>query len=387
MMQSAEVVIAGIGALPVGYHFDLSLRNMAVQTILQARREAPDLEPQAVFVGNMLAAGISHQANLGALICEYANLRGAEGSTIEAAEAGGAAALYQAVQAIRSGFIDTALVVGVEKVSDNVDAELETMLARTLDADFESETGMTLNAQAALLLQRYLYEYQVDRPALAAFAMLAHANGVGNPLAMYRKAISAETYAKAGVVAEPMNLFDVAPYADGAAALLLTREDLLSKRQRASAVKISASSMISGRLALHDRPDSLFFEPAAVSVQAACEKASISVADLDFFEYQDATTLHGLLSLEAAGFARRGEAWKLARDGELSRTGSLPCQTMGGCKARGFPLAANGVYQAYEAVKQLRGEAGDCQVRGARIGMIQALGGTGATAVTTILRN
>jgi len=386
MTQNPEVVIVGIGALPVGYHFDLSLRSMAVQAILQARREAPEFEPQAVYMGNMLAAGISHQANLGELICEYANLRGAEGSTIEAAEAGGAAALYQAVQAIRSGFVDTALVVGMEKVSDNVYAELETMLARTLDADFESETSMTLNAQAALLLQRYLYEYQVDKAVLSSFPLLAHANAVGNPLAMYRKAISAEAYSKAAEIAEPLNLFDVAPYADGAAALLLTRADLLNKKQRKMAVKIAASSLISGRLALHDRPDPLFFEPAAVSVQAACKKAGISIADLDFFEYQDATTLHAMLSLEAAGFAQRGEAWKLARDGELSRTGSLPCQTMGGCKARGFPLAANGIYQAYEAVQQLRGEAGDCQVKGAKIGMIQALGGTGATAVTTILQ-
>ena len=386
MRQNTEVVIVGIGAIPVGYHFDMSLRNMAVQAIQKAQKEAPELKPQALFVGNMLAAGISHQANLGALICEYANLNGAEGVTIEAAEAGGAAALYQAVQAISSGFVDTALVVGVEKVSDNVEAELETMLARTLDADFESETGMTLNAQAALLLQRYLHEYQVDRSALAAFAMLAHANGVGNPLAIYRKAISAEAYAKAGVIAEPMNLFDVAPYADGAAVLLLTRADLLDKNQLGTAVKVAASSLISGRLALHDRPDPLFFEPAAVSVQAACEKAGISVADLDFFEYQDATTLHALFSLEAAGFAGRGEGWKLARDGELSRIGSLPCQTMGGCKARGFPLAANGIYQAYEAVLQLRGEAGECQVNGAKIGMIQTLGGTGATAVTTILK-
>ena len=198
--------------------------------------------------------------------------RGAEGSTIEAAEAGGAAALYQAVQAIRSGFVDTALVVGMEKVSDNVDAELETMLARTLDADFESETSMTLNAQAALLLQRYLYEYQVDKAVLAAFPLLAHANAVGNPLAMYRKAISIEAYSKAAEIAEPLNLFDVAPYADGAAALLLTRADLLNKKQHKTAVKVAASSLISGRLALHDRPDPLFFEPAAVSVQAACKK-------------------------------------------------------------------------------------------------------------------
>ncbi|MEA4811404.1 MAG: beta-ketoacyl synthase N-terminal-like domain-containing protein [Anaerolineaceae bacterium] len=383
--QRSEAVIVGVGAIPVGYHFELSLRNMAVQAILQARAEAPELEPQAVFVGNMLASGISHQANLGALICEYANLKGCEGVTVEAAEAGGAAALYQAVMAIRSGYIDTALVLGIEKVSDNIDAELEMMLARTLDADYESETSMTLNAQAALLMQRYLYENNVPREALAGFPLLAHKNAVGNPLAMYRKKVSEESYAKSALVAEPLNLFDVAPYADGAAALLISRADLLSERIKQGAIRISGSSLISGRLALHDRKDPLFFEPAAVSVQKACEKARVSVADLDFFEFQDATTLHALLSLEAAGFAHRGEAWKLARDGELEKNGALPCQTMGGCKARGFPLAANGVYQAYEAALQLRGQAKECQVSGARIGMIQALGGNSATAVTTVL--
>lgn len=386
MNPQPQVAIVGIGALPVANHFDLSLGSMALRAILQARSEAPLIQPEAVFVGNMLASGISHQANLGSLVCEAANLPGAEGVTVDAAEASGGAALHQAFQAIRSGFVNSALVVGVEKISDNVDAKLETMLARTLDSDFESETGMTLTAQAAVLLRRYIYENQPDEDALAAFALLAHENAVGNPLAMHRKAISIETYKKSGMVLDPLNLYDLAPYADGAAALLLTRADTLSDQERKTAVKVASSSLVSGRLALHDRMDPLFFEPAAVSVKNACEKAGLTVADLDFFEYQDATTLHALLSLEAAGFAHRGEAWKLARDGQLSRNGALPCQTMGGCKARGFPLAANGVYQAYEAVRQLRGQADLCQVRGAQTGMIQSLGGTGATAVTTILQ-
>jgi acetyl-CoA C-acetyltransferase len=138
-------------------------------------------------------------------------------------------------------------------------------------------------------------------------------------------------------------------------------------------------------LAIHDRVDPLFFEAAAVSAQKACQKAGVSVADVDFFEYSDNTTLHAILSLEAAGFAPRGEGWKLGSDGSLTREGNLPVATMGGHKARGFPLGAAGVYQVIEAALQLRGEAGDCQIKGVKRGMVQTLGGTASTAVTHIL--
>jgi acetyl-CoA C-acetyltransferase len=142
---------------------------------------------------------------------------------------------------------------------------------------------------------------------------------------------------------------------------------------------------VTDRFALHDRNDPLFFDAAAVSVQRACQQAGITPAQADFFEYADITTLHAVLSLEAAGLAPRGEGWRLAADHARWQKRPLPVATLGGHKARGNPLGAAGVYQAVEACLQLRGEAGTAQVPQAHVGMIQSLAGTGSTAVTHIL--
>ena len=380
-----EVYIAGIGQTNVGELWNLSLRDLGVQAIRAAIKDAGGLQPQAIFVGNMLAASASHQANLGALLCEWAGLKGAEGTTAETANASGGAALRMAYTAIRSGMVDVALVIGVEKATDVLDRDIDSLSVRTLDSDYEAAEGLTPIGQAALLMQRYIYENQVEREALAAFPMLAHANAVHNPHAMYRKPLALETYLKAGMLAEPFNLYDIAPLADGAAAVLLARREVVPQNLNHPLVRIAGSSLVTDRFALHDRNDPLFFEAAAVSVQRACQQAGITPAQADFFEYADITTLHAVLSLEAAGLAPRGQGWRLAFDHARWQKQPLPVATLGGHKARGNPLGAAGVYQAVEACLQLRGEAGASQVPQARIGMIQALAGTGSTAVTHIL--
>ena len=384
-VNKPEVYIAGIGQTNVGELWSLSLRDLGVQAIRAAIKDAGGLQPQAIFVGNMLAASASHQANLGALLCEWAGLKGAEGTTAEAADASGGAALRMAYTAIRSGMVDVALVVGVEKATDVLDSDIDSLSVRTLDSDYEAAEGLTPIGQAALLMQRYIYENQVEREALAAFPMLAHANAVHNPHAMYRKPLALETYLKAGMLAEPFNLYDIAPLADGAAAVLLARREVVPQNLNHPLVRIAGSSLVTDRFALHDRNDPLFFEAAAVSVQRACQQAGITPAQADFFEYADITTLHAVLSLEAAGLTPRGHGWRLAFDHARWQKQPLPVATLGGHKARGNPLGAAGVYQAVEACLQLRGEAGASQVPQARIGMIQALAGTGSTAVTHIL--
>jgi acetyl-CoA C-acetyltransferase len=387
MEATNDVYIVGIGQTEVGELWDVSLRNLATRAFRAALEDAGGLQPQAVFVGNMLAANASRQANLGALVAEYAGLAGkAEGFTAEAAEASGGAAIYLAYNAIRSGMIDIAAVVGVEKVTDVVGAGIENRLLSTgLDSDFEASEGLTLVGQSSLLLQRYLYENQFPREALGQFPIIAHNNAVNNPNAMYRRAISLDTYRNAREDTGAFNQFDIAPNADGAAALILTRQESLAHNLAHAPIRLLSSTLITDRLALHDRPDPLFFESAAVSTQHALLKAGITLSDLDFFEYSDNTTLHAVLSLEAAGFARRGEGWKLANDGSLTLKGSLPVATMGGHKARGFPLGASGVYQVVEASLQLRGEAGSNQISHARIGMTQSLAASASAAATQIL--
>ena len=203
---------------------------------------------------------------------------------------------------------------------------------------------------------------------------------------MFRKAIKPETYSKADMVSDPINMFDVAPNADGAAALVLTRRDLLPSNRQSSLVKIAGSAASSDTLALHDRKDFLYFDTAQISAGKAMKQASLTLDRINFFEYHDAFSIYAALSLEAVGFAIKGRGWKLAEDNELGLKGKIPCATMGGMKARGFPGGAAGVYQAVEAVTQLRGQAGANQIANAKYGLIQSLGGPASTAVSHILQ-
>ncbi len=132
---------------------------------------------------------------------------------------------------------------------------------------------------------------------------------------MFRKAIRVEAYRQAEIVSDPLNLFDAAPNADGAAAVVLTRADLLPSAYARPLVKIAASAVSTDTLALHDRHDLLGFWAARESVELARHRAGVTLEEIDFFEYHDAYSIYAALSLEAAGFAPRGEWLETGRPG------------------------------------------------------------------------
>lgn len=379
-----EVVVAGIGQVPVGEHYEQTLRDMGVQALTAALRDSGGLKPQALYIGNMLGSVVSHQANLGALFTDYAHLGPIESYTAEAAGASGAAALRMGYLAILSGYVDTVAVLGVEKWTDQTHMESETAAAQALDGDYEAMQGLTETGQAGLLMQRYLHEFNLPGDALGGFPVQAHTNAVNNPYAIYRRAITHEAYSAADKINDPLNLYDAAPYADGAAALILTRRDLLPKEYPFPLVRLLGSSAKIDTLAVHDRKDPLAFEAAKQAVHSAAMQAGIMPIYTDIFELDDSFSVYAALTLEACGFAEKGTAWQMARDGLLAPAAKLPAMTMGGCKARGNPLGAKGVYQAAEATLQLRGLAGKNQVPGARIALTLALGGPASTAITHV---
>jgi len=382
----SEVLIVGVGQTSVGEHWDYSLRELALHAIEAVIEDSGGLRPQALYVGNMLAPALSSQSHLATLVADFAGLRGVEATVVEAAGATGGVALRAGYLAVLSGQVDVALVVGVEKLSDRTASEVDAAIATASDSDYEAEQGLTQTAQAALLMQRYLHEFEVPEGAFAGFPVTAHANGASNPNAMFRKAIKPESYARAGMVSAPLNMFDIAPPADGAAAALLVRSELVPPKFPHKPVGIAASSVATDTLALHDRPDPLEFGAARHSVAQACQRAGIDLEQIDLFEVFDAYSIYTALSLEAAGFAERGQGWQWARDGAISLDGELPLMTFGGLKARGYPGGATGVYQVVEAVQQLRGQAGDNQVPDAEVALVQALGGPASTAATHVLR-
>lgn len=379
-----EVSIVGVGQTPVKEHWTKSLRELAVEALLAALKDSHKDHVDAVYVGNMLSGELVGQEHLGALIAEEMGMRGVEALKVEAACGAGGAAVRVGYLAVASGQFDSVAVVGVEKMTDMWNGSVTAGLAMAADGDYEAANGISFVALNALLMRRYMYEYDLVEEDFAPFAINAHANAAGNPYAMFHRPITREQLAHARMVADPISLLDSSPICDGAAALILSRSESLNGNGP-RAVKIAASAMATDSLALHDRRDPLWLSSAELASKKAYAQAKLQPSDVDLFELHDAFSIIAPMSLEAAGFAERGTGVYLARDGEIGIKGRVPISTLGGLKARGHPIGATGVYQVAECVQQLRGEAGTNQVPDAHVAMAQSLGGVAATAVTHIM--
>ncbi|HMQ52441.1 MAG TPA: thiolase domain-containing protein [Anaerolineae bacterium] len=378
-----DVSIIGIGQTPVGEHWGRSLRHLAYEALAAAMRDAHVERADALYVGNMLSGEISGQSHLGALVADFAGLRGIEAVKVEAACASAAAAFRQAYIGVASGLQNIAIAVGVEKMTDDIGSQLAAGLAGAADADYEVVHGITFVALNALIMKRYLHEYGLKRDDFAGFAVNAHQNGARNPNAMFQKPISHNDFIKSGMVSDPIGLYDASPMADGAAAVILCPTEQ-AREFTDKAVRVVGSAVATDALSVHDRRDPLWLQAAEDSAKRAYRQAGVKPEEIDFFELHDAFTIMAALSLEACGFATRGQGTGLARDGEITPEGKIPISTRGGLKARGHPVGATGLYQIVEAVQQLRGEAGDNQLANARLGMTQNIGGSGATIITHI---
>jgi acetyl-CoA C-acetyltransferase len=282
--------------------------------------------------------------------------------------------------------VDSALVVGVEKMTESLPVETTEALVTAADADYESAQGLSFVAINALVMQRYLHEYGWKHTDFAPFSINAHANAMKNPYARLHERITEKDYNNARMIAAPINLLDASPIGDGAAAVLLVPlETVTSDNNRI--VRIIGSASATDSIAIHSRNDPLWLSAAEKSAVKAYAQAGVSPADIDFFELHDAFSIMSVLSLEACGFAERGKGPILGLEGKITIHGTIPITTRGGLKARGHTVGATGMYQIVEAVQQLRGEAESTQVEGSKVGMCQNIGGSGATIITHILKS
>ncbi|MBM3121240.1 MAG: thiolase domain-containing protein [Chloroflexi bacterium] len=382
-----DVAIYGTGMLQVSEHWDLSIVDLAGRAALEALNDAGLERVDALLVTNMLAAcHTTGQLNLGARVADWVGLHGVEAYKVEAACGSGGAGFRSAWLAVASGAIDLALVVGVEKMTETPGPEITAGLATAADADFEVPAGPSFVALNALLMRRYQHEYGWPHEAFAGFSINAHANGARNPLARLQDSITAEDYRKARMVSDPINLLDASPIGDGAAAIVLGPAEHILPGGRRPRVLVAGSAAATDSIAIHDRNAPLRLAAAEKSAAAAYAMAGAGPRDIDVFELHDAFSIMSALSLEACGFAEPGQGPRLGDDGSILPGGRIPVATFGGLKARGHPVGATGVYQLAEVTRQLWGEAGACQIEGARVGLAQNIGGSGATIVTHVLR-
>ncbi len=382
------VSIIGIGQSPVGELWERSARQIAYSAVTQAMADAGVESADALFLGNMLSGSLLDQEHLATLVADFCGLHGIEAAKVEAACASGAAALRIGAMAVASGFHDVVIVAGLEKMTDTIGKDTTAGLATAADAEYEALHGVSFVGLNALIMQRYMYEYDVPMDAFAGFSINAHRNGVNNPNAMFREPIDLKTYMNAPVIATPINIMDSSPVCDGAAAVVLAPTDRVREFTTGhhwGSVQILSSASANDTLAVHDRRDPLFLEAAYLSSRKVFREAGVSPDELDLFELHDAFTIMSALSLESVGFARRGEGWRMAQENAIGIDGQLPISTMGGLKSRGHPVGATGIYQIVEVVQQLSGRAGANQIKSARLGLAQNIGGSGATIVTHLL--
>jgi acetyl-CoA C-acetyltransferase len=384
-MIMRKVAVVGIGQTRVGELWDESLRLLAGEAGMAAMKDCAAESVDAIYIGNMMSGSANKQQQLGAYIADWMGKRFVEAFHVEAACSSGAAAFRTGVMAVASGQVDSALVIGVEKMTDSPADEITASLATAADADWEVDEGVSFVALNALLMHRYMHEYGWKKCDFASFSINAHANGVHNPHARFHEPITLEKYEKASMICDPINLLDASPIGDGSAAAYLVPFDQVHTYEKKPRIWVAASTAATDTISIHDRQEPTWLSAAESSAKKAYAQSGLSASDMDLFELHDAFSIMAALSLEACGFAERGTGPRLAAAGEITPQGRIPIATRGGLKARGHPVGATGMYQIVEVVQQLRGECGATQVPNARTGMAQNIGGSGSNIITHIL--
>ncbi len=380
-----KVVVLGVGITKFGEHWDRSLRELAIEAGMKAIEDAglegKDIE--AMYIGNMSSGRFIGQEHLAALISGELGFN-VPSTRVESACASGGLAVRQAYLSILSGKHEVVLAGGVEKMTEVMTPDAATTLAGAADQEWESYYGATFPGLYALMARRHMHEYGTTKEQLAMVAVKNHENASKNPIAQYPYRISVEDVLNSPPVAEPLNLLDCSPITDGAAAVILCSERF-AKKLSDKLVYIIGSGHATDTIALHARESITEIKASKLAARMAYSEAGVKPEDIDVAEVHDCFTIAELLAMEDLGFVEKGRSGKLVEEGETTLEGSIPINPSGGLKACGHPVGATGVKQIAELALQLRGEAGNRQVKDARIGLAHNVGGSGATAIVHIL--
>lgn len=376
-----EVAIVGAGMTPFGELWQASLRDLFVEAALGALRDAGADRLDGIWVGNMSGGQFVGQEHLGPLMADHLGMAGVPSTRVESACASGGAALRAAYFEVASGASDLVLAAGVEKMNDG--ADVTGVLATAADQESEVYHGVTFPGLYALIARAHMETHGTTLADLAAVSVKNHRHGALNPKAQFRGEVTMEQVMGSSLVADPLRLLHCSPVSDGAAAVLLCPLER-AREFTDRPVRIRASGMATSAFALADRKDPAFLDAVNLAANRAYAMARLGPQDIHVAEVHDCFAIAELCVLEALCFVQRGRAGEATRSGETALGGRIPVNTSGGLKSKGHPVGATGVAQVIEIVEQLRGEAGDRQVRDAAVGLTQNMGGSGASSVVHI---
>jgi acetyl-CoA C-acetyltransferase len=381
-----SVAVIGIGKTAFGAFSDRDLRSLALEAVENALRDATiqNKDVDAFYVGNFAGPSFVGQNHLAPYIGAAAGFEGIPCTRFEDACASSGSAFFHAWQSVAAGIYDTVVVAGVEKMTSQSTPRVAEILAGAGDMAGEGRAGATFPALFAMIARRHMHQYGTTREQLAAVAVKNHANGAKNPLAHMRKVITIEQALGGKPIAEPLTVYDCSLISDGAAAVVIVPYEHAA-RQGMRWAKVLAVAQTSDHVALDRKSDITLFPALKAAGEKAYKMAGLGPKEIDLAELHDCFTIAEIIASEDLGFAAKGQGGLLAASGATAICGQIPINTSGGLKAKGHPVGATGVGQICDVVMQLRGEAGDRQVKRHKIGLAQNLGGSGATCVVTIL--
>lgn len=382
------VSIIGAGMSKFGKHTGLLTRELFAEAASEAFSRCPRLQPKkdikALFIGHMGEA-YEHQGHTASTLADWAGLVGIPATRTEAACGSSGAALRSGIYAVLSGLADVVMVGGVEKMTHRTTAEVTEYLAMASDYPFEQFHGITFPGLFALMATSHMHNYGTTEEQIAKVAVKNHYHGSLNPKAHMQKEITIETVMSSRYVAWPLKLYDCSLITDGASCIILTKPELAQKYTD-QPVHIIGSGQASDTIGLYERKTLSSLQATKIAAKTAYEMADIKPEQIDLAEVHDCFTFAEIMAYEDLGFCRPGEGGKLVESGETYLNGRIPVNTSGGLKAKGHPVGATGTAQTYELYLQLTDQAEKRQVKDAKIGLSQNIGGSGATAAVHIYR-
>lgn len=378
-----DVAIIGVGMTKWGELWEKSLRQIFVETALLAIEEAGVDRIDSLIVGSMSSGLFVGQEHLGSLLADYLGQTPIPAARVESACASGGLALKMGFIEVASGLADVVLVGGVEKMTDVTGHEVTYALGTAADQEYECFHGITFPGLYALIARAHMEKYGTTREQLALVAVKNHDNGSLNPLAQFPFKITVDSVLNSVLVADPLRVLDCSPITDGAAAVILCPVEM-AKNLKKPVIRIAGFGQATDTIALSSRKDITWLESTYQAAKKAYAMAGKRPEEIDVVEVHDCFTIAEVCVTEALGLVEKGKGGKAVEQGLTGREGRIPVNVSGGLKAKGHPVGATGVAQAVEIVKQLREEAGPRQVKGARVGLTQNMGGSGGSAIVHI---
>jgi acetyl-CoA C-acetyltransferase len=381
--MTVQVHIAGVGSTTFGAHPTRSLPSLAVEAARAAivDSQIPAANIGCVFVGNFVGGIMVGQELLGPIVAADLGLKNVAAVKIEAACASSSAAVRIAHDLIRAEAEKAILVVGVERLTGTPRAALTAAMTAAIDQSVEGDSGLTFPGFWGLVMARHAHLYGTTREQVAAVTVKNRRFGLANPLAQFRKPVTAEEVMASPLIADPIRRFDCCPATDGAAALVLT-SDALARAFGSPSVRVKASVLVNGPARVCDYADITTHDGTVNAARRAYDMAGVGPEDMDVAELHDCFSIAEIVDSEDLGFFAKGEGGP----GLMRSAGNrkVVINASGGLLSKGHPTGATGCGQIYEVAMQLRGRH-PSQIAGARLGLTQNGGGTAAAVTVHIL--